>query len=177
MAGPRRIGHSGSRGLFFQYTGPVLAADYGFLVVGVKSNVVFQSVLPFSVSTRKKSEDLGEGDARQLFSESQSSEFIEVLRLVLKRYRAGWPTIRQMADLANVSVRTLQRRLATEGQTYARMVDQARVELAVELLRDTESTHVEIAAELGYSEPNNFARAFKRWTGKTPEQYRIDEQK
>ena len=54
---------------------------------------------------------------------------------------------------------------------------QARVELAVELLRDTDNTYVEIAAELGYSEPNNFARAFKRWTGKTPEQYRIDEQK
>ena len=55
--------------------------------------------------------------------------------------------------------------------------DQARVELAVELLRDTDNTYVEIAAELGYSEPNNFARAIKRWTGKTPEQYRIDEQK
>ncbi len=52
--------------------------------------------------------------------------------------------------------------------------DQARVELAVELLRDTDNTYVEIAAELGCSEPNNFARAFKRWIGKTPEHFRSD---
>jgi AraC-like DNA-binding protein len=128
------------------------------------------------VSTRKENEDLGEVDARRLFSESQSSEFIEVLRLVLERYRVGWPTIKQMADLAGVSVRTLQRRLAAGGQTYAQVVDQARAELAAELLSDTDCTPREIAAELGYSEPNNFARAFKRWTGKTPDQFRSDRQ-
>jgi AraC-like DNA-binding protein len=132
--------------------------------------------LAFQLSARKENEDLGDTDARRLFSESQNSEFIEVLRLVLKRYRAGgWPTIKQMANLAGVSVRTLQRRLAADGQTYARVVEQTRAQLAVELLRDTDCTPGEIAAELGYSEPNNFARAFKRWTGKTPEQYRIDE--
>jgi AraC-like DNA-binding protein len=135
------------------------------------------------LSTRKEHEDFGEVDARRLFSEShfsesrcsesQSGEFIEVLRRVLKRHRAGgWLTIMQMADLAGVSVRTLQRRLATDGQTYAQVVDQTRAEIAVELLRDTDRTRGEIAAELGYSEPNNFARAFKRWTGETPDQFR-----
>ena len=119
---------------------------------------------------------MGEAEARRLFSESlssgsQSSEFIDLMRMVLKRVD-GWPTIKQMAELAGVSVRTLQRRLTAEGQTYAQLIDETRAEFAVELLRDTEDTLAEIAIRLGYSEPNNFARAFKRWTGMTPKQLR-----
>jgi AraC-like DNA-binding protein len=135
-------------------------------------------VLAFGVSTRKEKEEFGEADIRRLFSESDESDFIEVLQLVLKQPRAGrWPTIKRMADLANISARTLQRRLADDGHTYAQLVDQTRAELAIELLGDVDRTIGEIAAELGYSEPNNFARAFRRWTGKTPEQFRSDERK
>jgi AraC-like DNA-binding protein len=135
-------------------------------------------VLALLVNTRKENEELGEADVRRLFSESDKSEFIEVLQLVLKRSRVSqWPTIERMADLANMSARTLQRRLADDGHTYSRLVDQTRAELAFVLLHDSDRTPGEIAVELGYSEPNNFSRAFKRWTGKTPDQYRSGQQK
>jgi AraC-like DNA-binding protein len=81
-------------------------------------------------------------------------------------------TIDQAAGLAEMSVRSLQRRLATHGSTFARVSEQTRAELALQMLDRTDLTPGEIASELGYSERTNFVRAFKRWTGVTPEQFR-----
>ena len=88
------------------------------------------------MSERSDDKGMGEVKARRLFSESlsstsQSRKFIEVMRIVLKGVD-GWPTIKQMADLADVSVRTQQRRLRAEGQTYDQLVEQTRAEHSVE---------------------------------------------
>lgn len=81
-------------------------------------------------------------------------------------------TIRQMAKLAGVSVRTLQRLLAAEGLTFSQLAEQALAELARELLKDSDLTIDQIATQLGYSTPSNFSRAFQRWTGKSPAAFR-----
>jgi AraC-like DNA-binding protein len=131
----------------------------------------FPTVFKIPMSSRKKAQEFGVAEARRLFSESKTSEFIDVIRIVLTRVD-GWPTLNQMADLADVSVRTLQRRMAADGQSYVRLLDQSRAELAVELLSKTEMTFAGVAKETGYTEPQNFIRAFKRWTGQTPQQFR-----
>jgi len=93
--------------------------------------------------------------------------------MVLKSYRRGrWLTISQAADLAGVSVRTLQRRLAAEGLAFSELVEEVRAELAGEMLNDTDLSLNEVAKELGYSTLSNFSRAFQRWTGKRPSEFR-----
>ena len=78
----------------------------------------------------------------------------------------------QAARLAGISLRSFQRRLADEGETFARLARQARIELAKDLLNNSDRSLTEIASELGYTEPQNFFRAFKRWTGQTAQQFR-----
>lgn len=80
------------------------------------------------------------------------------------------------ADVAralNVSVRTLQRRLADEGTTYSGLLDQARRELAVRFIGEQRMPVKEATYVLGFSEPANFSRAFKRWTGVSPSDFRM----
>lgn len=70
------------------------------------------------------------------------------------------------------SVRTLQRRLTTSGVTYSQIVQNVRCAAARRMLADRQPSICEIARMLGYSDPAHFTRAFLRWTGVTPRQFR-----
>lgn len=95
------------------------------------------------------------------------------LRLVLKSYLPdGSPTVQQAAKLTGMSVRTLQRRLKTEGVSYSQLLEELRHDLALYLLRNPESQASQVSSELGYRDPAIFTRSFRRWTGQTPSQYR-----
>ncbi len=75
------------------------------------------------------------------------------------------------ADLG-VSVRTMQRRLRDEGVTYSQIHDDVRRQRAERLLRDDELAIFQVAERLGYAEATNFTRAFRRWTGCSPLEFR-----
>jgi AraC-like DNA-binding protein len=62
--------------------------------------------------------------------------------------------------------------LAEEDALFSELVDEVRTELAVEMLKNTEASLAEIANEAGYSGVTSFIRAFRRWTGKTPADFR-----
>ena len=66
----------------------------------------------------------------------------------------------------------LKRKLAAEGASFTSLVERERLERALSLLRDPKLTLEEIAQRLCYSSVPNFARAFRRWRGETPAQYR-----
>ena len=68
--------------------------------------------------------------------------------------------------------RTLQRRLKDQGVEFKALVDDTRRLFAVTYLRKPDHTLAEIAYLLGYSEVSAFNRAFRRWTGSTPSEYR-----
>ena len=71
-----------------------------------------------------------------------------------------------------MSGKTLERRLTRRGTSYRAMVEGIRRDLAEHYLADTDLRLQQIAYLLGYSEPAPLVRAFKRWTGSTPMQYR-----
>ena len=66
------------------------------------------------------------------------------------------------------------RRLTEEGSSYQQIKDNVRRELAVELLSQQEIAIADIAERTGFTEPAAFSRAFKKWSGVSPAQYRTD---
>ncbi len=84
----------------------------------------------------------------------------------------GCCSIDRCAERFGISTRTLQARLVAEGTSFSAMIEEVRVLLAKAYLRRPESSLDEIAEWLGYSEQTSFGRAFRRWTGTTPQKYR-----
>jgi len=83
------------------------------------------------------------------------------------------PDITLVAAASGLSVRSLQRHLTEAGLTYSKLVDQVRFNRAIALLQQPDVKLLEIATELGYTDPANFARAFRRWAGVSPREYRL----
>jgi AraC-like DNA-binding protein len=85
-------------------------------------------------------------------------------------------SLSEAATALGYSDRGLRRQLERSGVSYRRLVEQLQERRARDMLANTsQSIHI-IAHELGYETPSNFARSFKRWTGKTPKAFR-DESK
>jgi AraC-like DNA-binding protein len=99
-------------------------------------------------------------------------DFTTSLRLLLSGYLDERLTVSDCADLVGMSGRTLQRRLAERETSLHELLDQIRFDTAKQLLRDESISVSNICYELGYENPANFTRAFRRWAGVTPRQHR-----
>lgn len=95
-----------------------------------------------------------------------------VRREIATALPSGEPRQADLAKRLAMSARTIQRRLADEGTTFAALVDDVRRERAELLLRGSKLTGSEVAFLLGFSEPAAFFRAFRRWTGRTVQEWR-----
>lgn len=82
------------------------------------------------------------------------------------------PTMQLTAEHFGLSARSLRRRLADEDTDYESLVIEIRQSLAKELLKADVMTIEQVANQLGYSEVASFSRAFKRWTGLAPNDFR-----
>ncbi|XOV78023.1 MAG: helix-turn-helix domain-containing protein [Aestuariibacter sp.] len=82
------------------------------------------------------------------------------------------PSQEQICQKLHITPRTLIRKLKIQKQSYQAILDQERQQLAEAMLTDARFSIYQVAERLGYKEPANFCRAFKRWTGKSPSQYR-----
>ena len=78
----------------------------------------------------------------------------------------------ELAKSLDMSVRTLRRRLAAQRTTFSEIIEKWRIATAMNLLQGSDTRICVIAKRLGYTHPSNFERAFKRWTGVTPSDYR-----
>ena len=116
----------------------------------------------------------GGSDAEQLLRRTAPpSDFEGTLALVLEgMLLQGSPTIETAAEMAGASVRTLQRRLSESGSSYGSLLDRIRFEKVIELMDSPGTRFKEIAYRLGFSDAANFTRAFRRWTGISPKEFR-----
>lgn len=82
------------------------------------------------------------------------------------------PSVDQVAHRLCMSSRTLQRRLSQEHTSYQRVLDRVRLELSIEYIAMSHMPLAEAALKLGFSDLTSFHRAFKRWTGTPPAEFR-----
>ncbi len=85
---------------------------------------------------------------------------------------SGQIGIDQVARHLCMSKRTLQRRLQELGVEFAELVEEIRQALAIDLVRQSSHSLTAIAQRLGYNEASSFTRAFRRWVGVTPREFR-----
>jgi AraC-like DNA-binding protein len=118
---------------------------------------------------------LRHADAMLAARPAPAESFANRLRRLLATALAdeeGGIALTEAAARLHMSERTVQRRLADEGLTYDQLLEELRRDLALRYLQDPRVAIAQIAYLLGYSEPSAFHRAFKRWTGKTPNETR-----
>ncbi len=90
---------------------------------------------------------------------------------IIELLPSGEVSQESVARQVNRSSRSLQRKLAEHGTSYKQLYEEIRKELAMQYLKETNRTISEVTYLLGFSEPSNFARSFKRWCGTTPNEY------
>jgi AraC-like DNA-binding protein len=113
---------------------------------------------------------------KERIDELMTSDADDVVGRVRRLLRATVTTRRSSivdaATTLRISTRTLKRRLAAAGTTFQQLRDEVQFELACQLLRNTTIPTGQIASLVGYSESSAFNRAFRRWAGVPPAEWR-----
>ena len=96
----------------------------------------------------------------------------QVNRLIAELLESGHANLEEVAERLGIKARQLRTRLADAGTNFNQLVADYRCKLAKRLLAGTDESIDEIVYLTGFSEPSTFYRAFKRWVGMTPIEYR-----
>lgn len=145
----------------------VFRQPYSALIFPAK---VLSLPLP-QTSEEKRREALEE--AERLARDCPALDLAGSLRQLIESQLHGLsPGIQRLADSVGMSVRTLQRRLDEEGICYSSLLEQVRFQRACRMLSDPTVKVPDVAVELGYRDRSNFNRAFRRWAGMSPSEYR-----
>jgi AraC-like DNA-binding protein len=96
----------------------------------------------------------------------------DVEKLIIEALPSGIPGIVQVSKHMGMSNRTLTRRLAEDDLTFRDLIRKTQEAVAKDLLKNASRSVAEIAFETGFSEQSAFNRAFKRWTGVSPLEFR-----
>lgn len=115
-----------------------------------------------------------EADARRRLDQLKSHGAVSgrVQSLVGARLKGEVPSLAAIASELAMSERSIQRSLSEESTSYREIVDEVRKGLALSHLSRPDATAADVAFLLGFSEPSAFTRAFRRWTGSPPSQFR-----
>ncbi len=97
---------------------------------------------------------------------------MRVRAAIIERLTDGTPSQGNIAESLHVSLRSLQRKLNTEDTNFKSLLEGTRHDLALQYIREQHRTISEVTYLLGFSEPSNFSRAFRRWTGMSPAEFR-----
>lgn len=171
----RRLTLNAPRPPWYEEYARVLGEEVEFVFDAPVNSIVFDRHmldLPMARHTPRLYQTLLEQAARRLAARpAPETTQASVLRLIDEHMGTRLLDLSTIAVMMGMTPRTLQRRLKDENTTFQAIHDTRRQQLAQDMLR--QDTDIEtIAATLGYSEPSNFYRAFKAWTGLAPSEYR-----
>jgi AraC-like DNA-binding protein len=127
---------------------------------------------PLKMSDRVSLRLAQEQCERALDALQKQGQVVARARSLVAKKEGGVRSLEEVAALMRLSPRTLKRRLAEHGATYSSLADRELREKATLLLRSPDLSLEQVAERTGYSDVANFTRAFRRWTGQTPAQYR-----
>src|SRR5690606_16180751 len=98
----------------------------------------------------------------------------KIARLFVAALRQGaeLPTLESLAESLEITPKTLQRRLAADDTNYSRLRENALRNFAITSLRLQHYSVAAISEQLGFTEARSFCRAFKKWTGYSPNSFR-----
>jgi AraC-like DNA-binding protein len=143
--------------------------DSGFAIGAQALDAPMDAVDPRMLAT---AEPLADAALRARSGGSPASPLADRVAARLAASLPGGTDISEVADALHMSARTLQRRLEEEGTRYSAVLDGVRLERARAELADATRSLTEVAFALGFGDLATFSRAFKRWTGKPPGQFR-----
>jgi len=161
---------------------PSYAADYEKILetkarFGMPSNAVVMKKERLEVPMMRANSNLSavfEAQAQRVLEGLKQREDIvrRVREAVATELRTGPASMKKAARRLGFGVATLRRKLETEGTTFSEIVDDLRRELAEQHLTHGDLSISEVAFLLGFSDVRAFGRAFRRWTGLAPSEYR-----
>ncbi len=120
-------------------------------------------------SLAQLSEELALKDLQQL---KEENIIARTRTLIREKLGSGTPQQDTIASAMYMSTRQLQRKLSNQGITFGELLQQVRLSLALDYLKDPLMAMVDIGLSLGFQDQSNFVKAYKKWTGETPGQYR-----
>jgi AraC-like DNA-binding protein len=129
-----------------------------------------EATLPTANDALAQLHDRFAGEYLSRFAERRVTH--QVRQVLCRWLPHGEPKRAAVAEALHLSQRTLQRRLQDEGTSFQHLLDDTRRELAEQYLTQPHFALLEIAYLLGFADPSNFFRAFRRWFGVTPGEYR-----
>lgn len=133
--------------------------------------------VPLELLSRPVTERNGRGnteaaDDAPAWSSSPEGFADSLSAIISTRFHDGYPGIDTVAESIGVNARTVQRRLAADGLTYRDLINWYRFETAKRLIVEDRVRLTDVAAELEYNDTGSFSRAFRRWAGVSPRDYR-----
>ncbi len=171
---------------------PLLAVDYTEPIPRSDSSRVYQApirydaphiglcfearwlALPVVQNRQSLQEFLAGAPANLLIRYRDASSVSErIRRLLQRRLDSVLPSLQAVGELMAMTPQTLRRRLREEGHGFQALKDALRRDTAIACLALPDLTLIDIANRVGFSEASTFCRAFKKWTGVAPGEYRL----
>lgn len=119
----------------------------------------------------KQSIELCERELAQTGATGDST-MLRVCAELVQAKNGGYPDQETVAARLHMSTRTLARKLKDDGISFQQLLEETRRRDACNLIENSELDLQEVASRLGYQNPANFTRAFRKWTSESPSQYR-----
>jgi AraC-like DNA-binding protein len=133
----------------------------------------YRTGFPIPTSMLALPQERSSGVATPLWAPPPAESASSSLKQMLLAYSDDrWLTLEEACDALGMNPRTLQRHLAADDTTYSAILDEVRAKVAGDLLENTDAPLSQISRDLGYSNPSNFNRAFRRWAAVLPGEFR-----